>query len=168
MTVAEFRENLGVALDTLRSHKVRSTLTIVGIVIGVTSVISVAAIIEGLNRYIQQRVEAFGSRTYFITRIPVGPTFGRMPQKIRQRKYIQYGDAAALRELSKSIDSATTFGTRGFFFATATTRAMAASAWSASSFAAPSLSMPTRSRSLPWVSGVSSVNTTRNTPGRLS
>ncbi len=116
MTVAEFRENLGVALDTLRSHKVRSTLTIVGIVIGVTSVISVAAIIEGLNRYIQQRVEAFGSRTYFITRIPVGPTFGRMPQKIRQRKYIQYGDAAALRELSKSIDSATTFGTRGFFF----------------------------------------------------
>jgi putative ABC transport system permease protein len=116
VTVAEFRENLGVALDTLRSHKVRSTLTIVGIVIGVTSVISVAAIIEGLNRYIQQRVESFGSRTYFISRIPLGPRFGRMPQKIRQRKYIQYGDAARLRELAKSIESATTFGTRAFFF----------------------------------------------------
>ena len=50
MTRAEFRENLLVALDTLRTHKVRSGLTVLGIVIGVTSVISVASIIEGLNR----------------------------------------------------------------------------------------------------------------------
>jgi putative ABC transport system permease protein len=115
MTVAEFRENLMVAMDTLRAHKVRSTLTVVGIVIGVTSVISVAAIIEGLNRYIQQRVESFGSRTYFISRIPLGPRFGRLPEKIRQRKYIQYGDAAKLREQAKLVSSATTFGTRAFF-----------------------------------------------------
>ncbi len=63
-----------VALDTLRSHKVRSSLTILGIVIGVTSVISVASIIDGLNAYIQNKVESFGSRTYFVSRIPVGPT----------------------------------------------------------------------------------------------
>ncbi len=45
MTIAEVRENILVASDTIRSHKVRSVLTILGIVIGVTSVISVASII---------------------------------------------------------------------------------------------------------------------------
>ncbi len=57
------RENLLVALDTLRSRKIRSALTILGIVIGVTGVISVAAIIDGLNGYIQSRIQSFGSRS---------------------------------------------------------------------------------------------------------
>lgn len=91
MTGAEIRENLLVALDTLRSHKIRSSLTILGIVIGVTSVISVASIIDGLNRYIQNKVESFGARTYFVSRIPVGPRFGRLPEKIRLRKYPGHG-----------------------------------------------------------------------------
>ncbi len=115
MTRAEFQENLLVAVDTLRAHKVRSTLTVLGIVIGVTSVISVAAIIEGLNRYIQDKVESFGSHTYFLSRIPLGPKFGRMPQKIRERKYIGYGDAERLAEILPGIKF-TTFGTRAAFF----------------------------------------------------
>ena len=74
MTRAEVRENLLVALDTLRSRKVRSGLTILGIVIGVTSVISVAAIIDGLNGYIQGRIRSLGSQAIFVTRIPAGFT----------------------------------------------------------------------------------------------
>src|ERR1035437_56562 len=62
MTRAEIKENLLVALDTLRTRKVRSALTILGIVIGVTSVISVAAIIDGLNGYILNRIRSFGTR----------------------------------------------------------------------------------------------------------
>src|ERR1035437_8719525 len=62
MTRAEIKENLLVALDTLRTRKVRSALTILGIVIGVTSVISVAAIIDGLNGYILNRIRSFGAR----------------------------------------------------------------------------------------------------------
>jgi putative ABC transport system permease protein len=116
MTRAEMTENFLVALDTLRSHKVRSGLTILGIVIGVTSVISVASIIDGLNGYIQQRVEEFGSRTYFISRIPLGPRFGRMPEKIRQRKYLEPSDAERLREIVSLVDIITPFGTRAFFF----------------------------------------------------
>jgi putative ABC transport system permease protein len=116
MTRAELHENLMVALDTLRSHKVRSSLTILGIVIGVTSVISVASIIEGLNKYIQNKVESFGARTYFVSRIPVGPRFGRLPEKIRMRKYIQDTDATYLRETCPSLQFVTTFGTRAFFF----------------------------------------------------
>ena len=117
MTAAELRENLLVALDTLRSHKVRSSLTILGIVIGVTSVISVASIIDGLNAYIQNKVESFGARTYFVSRIPLGPRFGRMPEKIRLRKYIQDTDAEFVRgSVCPSVDFVTTFGTRAFFF----------------------------------------------------
>lgn len=116
MTRSELRENLLVALDTLRSHKIRSGLTILGIVIGVTSVISVASIIDGLNGYIQERVESFGSRTYFLSRIPLGPRFGRMPEHIRLRKYIQPEDAELARPFTPSVEFLTTFGTRAAFF----------------------------------------------------
>lgn len=116
MTRSEVRENLLVALDTLRSHKVRSVLTIIGIVIGVTSVISVASVIDGLNGYIQGKVESFGSRTYFVSRIPLGPRLGRMPENIRLRKYLTEEDAQFLRQGLRSVDFVTIFGTRAFFF----------------------------------------------------
>src|SRR5215471_971133 len=100
MTRSEIRENLLVALDTLRSRKVRSGLTILGIVIGVTSVISVAAIIDGLNGYIQGRIRSLGSQSIFVTRIPPGYTgLSRLPQNIRSRRYLQFDDAAYLKEV---------------------------------------------------------------------
>src|SRR5690348_2199443 len=109
MTRSEVRENLLVALDTLRSRKIRSALTILGIVIGVTSVISVAAIIDGLNGYIQARINSFGSRSFFITRIPAGGGFGRLPQKIRIRKYLEIEDAPYLKENVAGLDVSTAF-----------------------------------------------------------
>lgn len=112
MTRAELRENLLVALDTLRSHKVRSSLTVLGIVIGVTSVISVASIIDGLNGFIQDRVEQFGSGTYFISRIPLGPRLGRMPEHIRLRKYLTIQEADYLKANAPSLGTVTIFGTR--------------------------------------------------------
>lgn len=115
MTRHEAVENLLVALDTLRSHKVRSGLTILGIVIGVTSVISVASIIDGLNRFVQAKVDSLGSRTYFISRLPGGTDPNRLPLKIRIRKYIEYPDASYLRESCPDIGTATAFGTRAFF-----------------------------------------------------
>jgi len=111
MTAAEIRENLLVGLDNLRAHKVRSGLTVLGIVIGVTSVISVAAIIQGLNRHIQERVEGIGSRTYFISRLPAAQ-FGRLPEKIRRRKYLNFSDARHLREVVPSLAFATAFAQR--------------------------------------------------------
>src|SRR5579872_3601255 len=116
MTTSEVRENLLAAADTIRTHKVRSGLTILGIVIGVTSVISVASIIDGLNRFVQAKIESLGSRTFFITRFPAGQDPNRLPLKFRVRKYIDYGDAEYLRSTCPHIESATTFGTRAFFF----------------------------------------------------
>ncbi|MBV6434257.1 MAG: Macrolide export ATP-binding/permease protein MacB [Bryobacteraceae bacterium] len=113
MTRAELRENMLVAFDTLRAHKVRSALTILGIVIGVTSVISVASIIQGLNRYVQEKVESLGSRTYFITRFPPGTmSFDRLPEKVRQRKFLEYSDARAIAVYAPAVSFVTVFGTR--------------------------------------------------------
>ena len=113
MTRTEIKENLLVALDTLRSRKIRSALTILGIVIGVTSVISVAAIIDGLNGYIQHRIQSFGSRSFFISRIPPGFSgLGRLPQKNRTRKYLEISDAQYLKELVPGLDVAAAFANR--------------------------------------------------------
>jgi putative ABC transport system permease protein len=113
MTRSEIKENLIVAMDTLRARKIRSALTILGIVIGVTSVISVAAIIDGLNGYIQNRVKSFGSRSFFISRIPPGFTgLGRLPQKIRTRKYLEIEDAQYLKETVPGLDVSAAFANR--------------------------------------------------------
>src|SRR5438309_10497767 len=112
MTRTEMKENLLVALDTIRSRKRRSALTILGIVIAVTSVITVAAIIDGLNGYLKGRINTLGSRSMFITRIPAGYTGGRLPANVRTRRYLQYDDAPYLKENIPSLDFATAFANR--------------------------------------------------------
>jgi len=116
MTWSQARENFFAAMDTLRSAKVRSALTVLGIVIGVSSVISMAAIIQGLNKFVQDRVESLGSRTYFLTRFPPGTDPSRMPERIRMRRYIEYDYADYVRTAAPDVENVTTVGTRGFFF----------------------------------------------------
>jgi len=105
-------ENLAAALDTLRARKVRSALTILGVVIGVTSVIAVASIIDGLNGVIKERVSKLGSHTLFVTRIPATQGPGRLPQKIRIRKYLEDGDARYIEETCPTVAYATVFANR--------------------------------------------------------
>jgi putative ABC transport system permease protein len=116
MTPAQARENFFAAMETLRSSKVRSALTVLGIVIGVSSVISMAAIIQGLNKFVQTRVESLGSRTYFVSRFPPGTDPSRWPEHIRTRKYFEYNYADFIRQAALDVQTITTFGTRGFFF----------------------------------------------------
>jgi putative ABC transport system permease protein len=113
MTRHELTENLLVAFDTLRTRKIRSGLTILGIVIGVTSVIAVAAIIDGLNGFIQSRISTFGSRSFFVTRIPPGfRGLAPLPQKIRIRRYLEPSDARYLKENVDGLDVAAAFANR--------------------------------------------------------
>src|SRR5215510_13301789 len=116
MTLEQARENFLAAMQTLQSSKVRSALTVLGIVIGVSSVISMAAIIQGLNRFVQNRVESLGSRTYFLTRFPPGTDPSRMPERIRVRRYLEYNYAEYIRTAAPDAENITTVGTRGFFF----------------------------------------------------
>ncbi len=99
----QYRENLLIAWETIRTTKFRSFLTILGVVIGVTSVISVASVIQGLNNVVADRVNQLGAKVFFVTRIPPF-TFGRPSERIRQRKYLTYDDAQAIRQLCPSVE----------------------------------------------------------------
>ena len=113
MTVPAIRENLSVALDTLNARKGRSALTILGVVIGVTSVIAIASIIDGLNEYVKGRISKLGARTFFITRIPAGTNpAARLPANIRTRKYLEFDDAKYLEQSAPGLEYATSFTNR--------------------------------------------------------
>src|ERR1700758_670901 len=116
MTSSQARENFLAALATLRSAKVRSGLTVLGIIIGVSSVISMASIIQGLNKFVQDKVESLGSRAYFVSRFPPGSDPSRWPQSIRTRRYFEYDYADFIRQAAPDVQIVTTVGTRGFFF----------------------------------------------------
>src|SRR5258708_10759479 len=112
MTFAQARENFLAVIETLRSSKVRSALTVLGIVIGVSSVISMAAIIQGLNKFVQDKVESLGSRTYFLSRFPPGSDPSRWPESIRTRRYLQYDYADFVLQAAPDLRDGATVGTR--------------------------------------------------------
>ncbi|HYR88300.1 MAG TPA: ABC transporter permease, partial [Terriglobia bacterium] len=73
------------ALDSLRKNKLRSFLTILGVVIGVSTVIGMSSIISGLNSNISGQIADLGSNLIFVQRIP--PTVGgRLPPEVFNRK----------------------------------------------------------------------------------
>ncbi len=116
MTRAEWKESLGIALQTMRSQKLRSFLTMLGVVIGVASVISVAAIISGLNKHISDKMHEIGSQSFFITRFRLFTVdFERLEEEIRQRKYLKPEDAVAIREQCPSVLKASPILTRALF-----------------------------------------------------
>ena len=114
MTTAQLKENVGVAFDSIRTQKFRSFLTLLGVVIGVASVIIVASIIEGLNNDVVGRIQMLGSKVFFILRVQNTP-FGRLSEEMRLRKYLTYDDALAIRESCPNVEFATAFLNRAIF-----------------------------------------------------
>jgi putative ABC transport system permease protein len=91
-------ENLRMAFDTLRTHKMRSGLTVLGIIVAVTTLISVVAILVGFDRNIKQGIQSFGVNTAFFNHMPSGVRIGRMSKELRARKKISYDDFLAVQE----------------------------------------------------------------------
>jgi ABC-type antimicrobial peptide transport system permease subunit len=99
------RENLMLALDTLRSHKFRAFLTILGVLIGTATVIGVASIFEGLDQRVVELMEGFGTRTLFIFRWD--PGIHNTTHEEAMRKPLTYEDAMAIRDLCPSVELVT-------------------------------------------------------------
>ncbi len=97
------RENLLLALDTLRTHKFRAFLTILGVLIGTATVIGVASIFQGLDQQVVEVAEGFGTRTLFIFKWD--PGFHRVTREEWMRKPLTYEDAMAIRESCPSVES---------------------------------------------------------------
>jgi ABC-type antimicrobial peptide transport system permease subunit len=98
------RENLMLALDTLRSHKFRAFLTILGVLIGTMTVIGVASIFEGLDQRVVQMMEGFGTRTLFIYKFDPGIRTN-LTHEEAMRKPLSYEDAMAIRDLCPSVQT---------------------------------------------------------------
>jgi putative ABC transport system permease protein len=98
------RENLWLALDTLRTHKFRSFLTILGVLIGTMTVILVASLIQGLDQQVTEVAQGFGTRTLWIFKIKPGFNF-RLTREERMRKPLTYEDAMAIKEQCPDIEA---------------------------------------------------------------
>jgi putative ABC transport system permease protein len=97
MRVRDSQEAVRMAMQTLRANKLRSGLTILGIVIGVTTVIAISSFINGLNRNVDALVESFGSNVLWVFRFPV---IGVRPTtEMLARKQLTAEEAYALRTL---------------------------------------------------------------------
>jgi ABC-type antimicrobial peptide transport system permease subunit len=96
---SDIYENLKMALQTLRSNKLRSFLTVIGVVIGVWTVMAIASIISGIDTAVKKEVESFGTRSIFIAKFEPGIRIGRLSREERMRKELTYDDAMALRSL---------------------------------------------------------------------
>jgi putative ABC transport system permease protein len=116
MTFAQIRENLSEAVDALRSRKGRTFLTLLGVVIGVAAVITVAALIEGLNRDVIGRVQQLGSKVFFIGTMPAGMSPDRAPEAIRRRKDITFEYGRIIQDDCPTVEFATVFADRSFVF----------------------------------------------------
>lgn len=115
MTRDEWKESLDIALATISSQKLRSFLTMLGVVIGVASVISVAAVIDGLNGHVARKVQELGTSTFFITRFKAF-TLPPWPEEIRLRKKMVVEDIVAIREHCPTVRKVSPILTRGFGF----------------------------------------------------
>ena len=102
-------ENLKQAMDTLRAHKMRSALTVFGVVLGVSVIMLVAALITGFDETIQENIKQFGADTAFVSRWDQGPHGQTRPLEERLRKPITLEDAEALKEGCPAIKNVTVF-----------------------------------------------------------
>jgi len=96
-------------MDTLRAHKLRSALTVFGVVLGVSVIMLVAALITGFDQQIQENIKQFGADTAFISRWDQGPHNNTRPLEERLRKPLTLEDAEALQESCPAVKNVTVY-----------------------------------------------------------
>jgi putative ABC transport system permease protein len=115
MRLGNIKENLNLALGTIWAHKVRSALTLLGVVVGTMTVIAVGSVLTGMNARVEQITEKFGPNVAFVSKYnSIGIRFGRLTREERMRKDLTVEDAEAVNELP-SVVGATPSLTLGSF-----------------------------------------------------
>ena len=99
------RESAGIALGALRANKLRSLLTLLGVIIGVSSVIAVMSLVQGLNRYVSKRLVEAGSDVFNVDKIGVEFDFTKITEKNRRRDLTRE-DAAAIARSASHVGAA--------------------------------------------------------------
>ncbi len=102
----EISENTRMAFDSLRQHKTRSLLTVLGVVIGIMAIVAVASIMVGLDRDIRGFLDQYGTDTLFVFRWDFGFR-GRLTPEERDRKPITYDDVMAIKDECRDVKDVT-------------------------------------------------------------
>jgi len=99
------RESVGIALDALRANKMRSFLTLLGVIFGVSSVISVMSLVQGLDQYVGQKLTSSGANVFSIDK--VGITFDRNKiEDMLKRPDLRPEDAEAIARSGAHVQAA--------------------------------------------------------------
>jgi putative ABC transport system permease protein len=98
------REMLNMSFDAVWSHKMRSGLTILGIVVGITTVITVSSLLTGIKNNVIEFFKEFGPNSIFVSRVSGDPSGNGAPPKERKRRPIRPEYADYLRATIPSID----------------------------------------------------------------
>src|SRR5436190_2540997 len=96
------REIVGMALDSIRAHKFRSALTVLGIVIGVTTVIAIASILTGLRENLVKLIEEYGTDNIYAFHLSTGFA-PNQDREERTRKPLTEEDAVAIRQQTTAV-----------------------------------------------------------------
>jgi len=102
----EFSESLSIALNSLKTNKLRASLTTLGIVIGVATVIGMMTIIEGINSFVAKEFSQIGANTFYVQKYPAVDT-GHNRRKYRNRKDIKTDYARKINQVATLVDNAT-------------------------------------------------------------
>ena len=95
---AHFKENLELAYDTVRTHKLRSGLTILGVFVGTVTLMAIGSILTGMNKTIVDQMRGFGTDTIFVYKFQPGIHIGGLTREERMRKPISERDIDTVRE----------------------------------------------------------------------
>jgi putative ABC transport system permease protein len=90
------RNNIALALDTIRAHKMRTFLTMLGVIIGTGTIIGVGAILTGFDGAVTNVIRSLGPNSIIVSRTPAFQTTDLSPEE-RARKQLTYDDAQTLR-----------------------------------------------------------------------
>jgi putative ABC transport system permease protein len=106
MTWHEIKESLYLALGTFKAHKLRSFLTVLGVLIGVFTILTVVSIITGLNNSMTRQIESLGSNVIYVAKHKPSIRMGNMPASERRRKGITFEDSEAIMKSCPAIVAA--------------------------------------------------------------
>jgi len=91
------------ALGTFRAHKLRSFLTVLGVLIGVFTILTVVSVITGLNNSMTRQIESLGSNVIYVSKFKPGIIMGHRPASERRRKGITFEDSEAIMKSCPAI-----------------------------------------------------------------
>src|SRR3984957_20078480 len=98
------RDNLWLAVDAVRAHKLRAVLTVLGLTMGVATLITVMTLVQGANLYVEQKIANLGTNVFRLAKTPFAVVDFTVVVKALKNKNIDITDYQAVAELCKACE----------------------------------------------------------------